>query len=426
MPSLKLTKRAIDALAAPDPSGKQRLYWDSDLRGFGLLVSGTTTAKSYVVQHTMHDGKSRRITVAPANTIDLDEARSQAKALIAQFYQGVDPKAEERKAREEAKRQRQSTLRAVLDDYLERNNKLTATTKQYYRRMVERHLAAWLDIPLATITPQMIEQRHGAIAAEIAERNRGSRRGGGPTTGQGSANSTMYIFSLLWNWKAAPHRSPELGLSPTRALKGNWYDQERRERLVKADDLPAFYRAVDGLPSRTQRDYLMLLLFTGLRRREAGSLRWDDIDFAAKLIRVSASATKAGRKLDLPMSSFVRDLLVARRALGRDGEYVFAAASKSGHIEDAKQSLALVAEETSIEICMHDLRRTFVTHAEETEMSIYALKALVNHVLPEKRDVTAGYVRMTAERLRIPAQRVCDRLLALCGIEQQADVARMA
>jgi hypothetical protein len=47
-------------------------------------------------------------------------------------------------------------------------------------------------------------------------------------------------------------------------------------------------------------------------------------------------------------------------------------------------------------------------------MSVFALKALVNH---STRDVTAGYVQHSAERLRAPAQRVADRLRELCRIE---------
>ena len=63
---------------------------------------------------------------------------------------------------------------------------------------------------------------------------------------------------------------------------------------------------------------------------------------------------------------------------------------------------------------MHNLRRTFITVAEETDMSVYALKALVNHSLC--RDVTAGYIQFGPERLREPMQRVTDRLKQLIGV----------
>ena len=76
--------------------------------------------------------------------------------------------------------------------------------------------------------------------------------------------------------------------------------------------------------------------------------------------------------------------------------------------------LEQVAAATGIVVSVHDLRRTFVSVAESTEMSVFALKALVNHSL--NGDVTAGYVQHSVERLRVPAQRVADELRRLCGI----------
>ncbi len=134
-------------------------------------------------------------------------------------------------------------------------------------------------------------------------------------------------------------------------------------------------------------------------------------------IRLPAANTKAGRKLDLPMADFVYDLLTARGSVGREGPFVFPAESKSGHIEEPAFPLDQVANSTGIRVSAHDLRRTFVTTAESTDISPLALSALVNHSLG--RDVTSGYVVMTAERLRGPAQRVCDRIKALCGVSDQ-------
>jgi len=171
---------------------------------------------------------------------------------------------------------------------------------------------------------------------------------------------------------------------------------------------------VDALPSRTARDYLLLLLFTGLRRNEAASLRWAEIDFGTQVIRLPATATKSGQKLDLPMCSFVRDLLVARRAIGMEGPFVFPADSRSGHIEEPKFPLGLVATATGITISVHDLRRTFLTIAESCDLSPMVLKGLVNHSLGQ--DVTSGYIGMSVERMREAAEKVCQRMKELCMV----------
>jgi integrase len=397
MPRLKLTQRAVEKLPAPDPAGKQTLHWDSELKGFGVLCSGTTKAKTYVVQRDLPGGRTRRMTIAPTNVIPLDDARRRAESTLADLYRGVDPKLAARGS---------ATLRATLDAYLEARKDLRPASIRSYRLGVERYLTPWLDRPLREITGDMVEARHRAIAAEVGSAGR--------YDGTSTANGAMRALRVLWNFAA--ERNPNLPPNPVRRLKRQWYAEPKRERIIRPDELPRFFAAVSRLPNPTARDYLLLLLFTGLRRSEAACLRWDDIDLEHRVIRLRAATTKAGRKLDLPMSDFVYDLLVARRALGREGPFVFPADSRSGHISEPAFPLGEVAEATGIRVSAHDLRRTYITVAESADISPLAMKALVNHSLGN--DVTSGYVVMTAERLREPAQRVADRLKTLCEIHR--------
>ena len=414
MPPIKLTKHAVEKLRAPDASSKQRLIWDAELKGFGVLVSGVASSKTYIAQRRLPDGRTRRVTVGSVEEIDLDKARSEAADLLYDMRHGKDPKAERRRCAA-------GTLRATLDEYLSANKRLAERTRKEYRKSVEQYLSKWLDMPLRDITADMVEDHHAAIAAGIAKAANGSRRGGGLNTGGAAANAAMRVVRLLWNH--ATERDPQLPPNPVRRLKRAWFAQVRRERLVKADDLPAFYTAVCGLPNTTQRDFVLLLLFTGLRRSEAASLRWDDIDFSGGLIRVPAARTKPGRKLDLPMSSFVRDLLIRRRAVGNDNGWVFGADSETGHVAEPGPAFDQIAQATGIRVTSHDLRRTFITIAESTDISVSALKALVNHSLGN--DVTSGYIQMTTERLREPAKRVCDRIKELCKINEPEGIVKM-
>jgi len=185
---------------------------------------------------------------------------------------------------------------------------------------------------------------------------------------------------------------------------------------VPDDRLVDWYRAVLALPNKVIRDYLLLLLFTGMRRREAAALRWDEVDFGLGVIRIPAERTKSHRTLVLPMTNIVRGLLVARLEVGRDSSgFVFPGNSRSGHLEEPQAALLSIERATGIRVIVHDLRRTYITVAESTDISPLALKALVNHSMDD--DVTSRhYVRLTVERLRGPAQRVADRLKELCGI----------
>src|SRR5215208_5790917 len=255
MPRLKLTQRTIEKLPVPDPTGRQVLHWDTELRGFGVLCSGKTNAKTYVVQRDLHDGRTRRVTIAATNVVALDEARRRAQASLAELYRGVDPRVSARG---------NTTLRHVLNDYLA-SRPLRETTKEEYRRGVERHLKAWLDRPLREITPEMVEARHRAIAAEVEAVGRHS--------GEPTANGVMRSLRLLWNYAA--DRDPDLPTNPVRRLKRQWYPERKRERVVRSEEMPRFYQGLRALPNPIARDYLLLLLFTGLRRREAAALKWE-------------------------------------------------------------------------------------------------------------------------------------------------------
>jgi integrase len=172
-----------------------------------------------------------------------------------------------------------------------------------------------------------------------------------------------------------------------------------------------------ALPNPIQRDYLLFVLFTGIRRDQAAALAWDYVDFAAKVIRFPADVTKAKSDFNLPMTDFVHDLLGSRRKLG--GKFVFPGNSKSGHIIEPKRPFELIEHALEIHWSIHDLRRTYADALDFTEMSTYAIKALMHHSHESNGDVTSGYLSMQTERLREPAQRACDVLKKWCGIKQR-------
>jgi site-specific recombinase XerD len=309
MPTIKLTNRAVARIPAPDPSGKQKLMWDSELKGFGLLISGVTSSKSYVAQRTLDDGRTRRVTIGSVAEIDLDRARAMAADLIHQLRHGIDPKAARRSAAN-------WTLRRALDEYLKARKSLRPKSVSSYRHWLGKHLDAWMDRPMRTITADEVEERHRAIQAEIGKRRKMQPDHFKSESGTRTANQVLRIFGQLWNFVG--DRDPTFPANPVRRLKRQWFDEPRRTRLVKADQLPAFYAGIEALQHPVYRDCIKFLLFTGMRRTEAASLRWDMVDFAAKVIRVPAD-TKTETPLNLPMSSFVRALLIDRRALGDSG-----------------------------------------------------------------------------------------------------------
>ena len=111
------------------------------------------------------------------------------------------------------------------------------------------------------------------------------------------------------------------------------------------------------------------------------------------------------------MSAFVYRLLFRRLSQRTKSEYVFHGRTGKTHIKGYKALIAEVRAKSNCPFLIHDLRRTFLTMAERLDVPHYALKKLANHV--PSNDVTAGYVVIDVERLRIHMSRITDQFLAL-------------
>ena len=69
------------------------------------------------------------------------------------------------------------------------------------------------------------------------------------------------------------------------------------------------------------------------------------MDLVARVIRIPASSTENHRKLDPPIRDPVMAISRRRETVGRE-KHVFAADSRSGHIEEPRHPLDIVAEVT--------------------------------------------------------------------------------
>jgi integrase len=382
MPRTKLSQHVVDRLPAPTANGKQTPYWDDDLKGFAVLCSGKTTAKTYIVQRDLKgSGNSRRVTIASTAELKFAEAKDRGRKLLLDMRDGKDPKA----------KPRTGTLQETLEAYLLANPRLSPRSVRQYTDLVRIQLASLKNKPLSSITPQEVDALHRTIE------------------GKTSANHALQCLRMLHRWAAA--RDDDLGRCPVRLRRGEWHRIEPRRNPIPAAQLKMFFYWVQQLPDMG-KDYITLCLFTGMRRKEAAGLRWSEVDFDNRIIRLSASRVKTRNAVDLPMTDVVFNLLVARRQLG-DAEFVFPSRAE-GHISGDSWTKAL-CQKTGLPFSMHDTRRTYATVGEACGVPWLALKALLNHSV-SGNDITLKYIGMDVERLRAPAQQIADRLKLLCGI----------
>lgn len=384
---MKITKTFIEKLEAP-PTG-QAFYRDDVMTGFGIRVTANK-AKSFFVEKRVN-GKVKRMTLGRYPDLTVDGARKEAQKLLGKIATGIDPAAERKE-----KRARMITLQEVFEDYLKARKSLKPLTINDYKRSMFEAFEDWKNKPLCDITKDMIAKRH----TQMGERS------------HARANLAMRLLRALFNFAAGEYENaqgqsliienPVKRLSHTKA----WYRVERRQTFIKAHELASWYQGVMSLLNPIFRDYLLLLLFTGLRRQEAATLKWNQIDLKSKTLTIED--TKNHQTHTLPLSDFLYDLLKTRKEQS-SSDYVFPGTGKDGYIIEPRKQMDKVVAASNVEFTLHDLRRTFITIAESLDISAYAVKRLVNHKM--NNDVTAGYIVTDVERLRKPMQEITDYII---------------
>lgn len=161
------------------------------------------------------------------------------------------------------------------------------------------------------------------------------------------------------------------------------------------------------MKNENMRDYLLFLLFTGLRRNEAARIKWKLVNFPEKVYRIIDTKNKIDAVF--PMSDYLFTLF-KRRKKDAINDYVFPGEGKGGYLVDPSTAIESITEQTGIIFTCHDLRRTFVTIAESLDISHYTLKALLNHKYSSE-DVTGGYIIINPERLREPVQQITNAII---------------
>lgn len=387
---MRITKSFIDKLDIPTPypngSCRQSFYRDTVIPGFGLRVT-SGGARSFIVERRIN-GKVKRITLGKYGNLTVEQARKQAMKVLGEVATGSDPIAEKRE-----KQLKGVTLDEVFEGYLKTRKDLKETTRLDYRRSINWAFDDWLSKPMTDITKDMVEIRH---------REKGKRS-------PARANNAMRVLRALFNHARNKYEdaqgNPMIPVNPVDRLSQNraWYTIKPRQTVIKPHQLAKWYQATLLLNTETTRDYLHLLLYTGLRRSEASRLSWDDVDFKDRTLIIQE--TKNKRTHTLPLSDALEELL-SRRHEDRSSPFVFPSDSKRGYLIEPRTAVERVSNLSGVPFTLHDLRRTFITIAESLDIPGYALKRLMNHKDPN--DVTAGYIISDVERLRKPMQKISD------------------
>jgi len=370
----------------------------------GLILRVSPTGVKTFQLYRKLNGKPIRVTLGRFPSMTVDQARRQATHELAKLNRGVNPNVEKR-----SRRAKGVTLRQVLDDYCA-DRRLKPSTEKMYRDRVGQYLKEWLDRPLTYITRERVVHKHKHITAKS----------------ETSANKVMRILRALFEYAAGEYLD-EHGEScfpdnPVRQLshKRIWHREGRRTTRISSADLRAWFEAVSELDD-PWGDFLILVLLTGLRRREAQGLAWSEIDLKEKMLTVPGARTKNGHDHTLPLTKCLLEILKRRQSKAAGSSWVFPShSSRSGHIETPTKPVQRIREVSGINFTVHDLRRTFASVAERLGITGYTLKRLLNHRTGS--DVTTDYVVLPIEDLRQPLEQINDAILTAGGMKRSSVV----
>lgn len=372
----------------------QKFIFDSALPGFGVRVG--TNVKAYIAESRVK-GRSRRVTIGRTDKLTLNDARKLAKKELAAMAGGVDRNKE--KAEERA---RTLSLLEALEFYIH-DTDLKETTAIENRRLINGDFKDWLGKDVKDITPTMVVRRFDDVTVRS------------PSV----ANHAFWVLRAVMNYARVVTKSDagEFTLPPNPCDRltdlNRWHKSKARTGKLAKDQFPLFFKALDDTESKVFAAFVELQLRTGLRRTEAASLLFTDVDFEAETLTIRAEVAKNGKELVLPIANQVMVLLQRRRQAAPNAVHVFGDARRF----DPRKSLKNLRKAIGSDLTYHDLRRTFLSVAEEQAVPFSLLKKMGNHSVGN--DVTLKHYANTVEHetLRPYMHKVNDQIDRLGRID---------
>lgn len=389
MATAKLTKTTLARLTCP-PDRAEAYYWDEGLPGFGLRAfkSGKSV---WVCQYRNPEGRTKKMTLGDVRTVDVAQARQQAKDLLAEAQLGGDPQADAKALRHG------DTVKDVIDDYLvAKKESLKPRSYVEVDRALSRTAKALHPLKISKVSRADITDLLASVA-----------RDSGPI----AANRTRANLSGLWTWAIKSGRT-----EPVNPVAATFVPtkEKSRDRVLSDEELRLIWKCTAR--GHDHDRIVRLLMLTGARRDEIGAMEWPEITVPCAgqtLWTLPPARTKNTTGQELPLSPLAVTQLPSAR---KGNSYVFGAAkapfsgwSKCKARLDERMVATKVAEfikaygrdptptEAKLEDWrLHDLRRTFATWASNAGHPPHIVEAVMNHVSGSaKRGVAGVYNKAT-------------------------------
>jgi integrase len=377
----KFSDKLVAALNCP-AGRKDALFFDGELRGFGLRVTSAGT-RTFIFQYRAPTGV-RRMPIGTFGTeLTTAQARAKAERLRGEIRDGRDPVAERTATREAAIAANAAakaaaaevafTVRELLKVWDEKH---LSTMRESYRQdaksRLNLHLVGMLDRPASSITRAEVVRQLDRIAAAA-----------GPTT----ARRVMGYARSAWGW------TRKRG-----AIAGNPFEdlpslgrEVSRDRVLDAAEIGAIWNAAGELGG-VHGGFARFLLLTLCRREEAARMTWGELSADGSRWTLPAERAKNRSAHVVQLAPAARAVIDAVPKI-KGNDLVFAVSEKKGLSAFSFIAKRLGQPDGDNAWRLHDFRRTGVTVLAGMGFPPHICDKLLNHVGGTINGVAAVYQR---------------------------------
>lgn len=388
--SIAFTKKRLESLQPPTAGSGRDYYRDERTPGLGLYVTENGTRSFFLYKKIA--GRPARVLIGRFPAVTVDAARKRATELAGSIAKGADPQSDRRRARGEP------TIGDLFSGWLQHAKARKRTWKEDERQF-NKFLATWSTRKLPSIKPRDVAEWHNRI---------------GKNHGPYAANRALALLRAAFN-KA----ESIVGYSGSNPAKGvSMFPEQSRERFLQGDEMPRFFTALEAEPNGTLRDFFVIALMTGARRGNVQSMKWADVDLDARVWHITGADAKAGKPISVPLVDQAVEILNRRSAENGDGQFVFPAESKTGHLVEPKFAWRRLLERAGIsDLRFHDLRHTLASFLAIGGESLSIIGKALGH---GSIATTGRYAHLSHDPVRLAMDKATNTMLAL-SIKKPAD-----
>jgi integrase len=329
---INITKSSLPRLVCP-PGKKEVFFWDKDIPGLALRAY-PSGRRVWICQYRDQHGRTRRVPLGSVAVIDPAAARERARETLRAVANGGNPALDRKAARQAA------TVGSLVDAYLQdAARRLKPNTLDQSQRNLRKYAGSLHSDAIAIIDRAALFKLGNKLAKDA---------------GEVQANRVLATLSAMWTWglKAGLVR----GENPAAFVPR--FPETTRERVLSEGEIQALWHVTAS--GKTFDRIVRLILLTGCRRQEVGSMEWCEID--GDLWTIPGSRMKGGQVHEVPLSALARAQLPPKADGAVFGAFDGWTAAKR-RLDEA--IAALRSDAPALPWGLHDLRRTFSTMMNE-------------------------------------------------------------